>query len=304
MKIICILGATGTGKSKVGVELAQCYPGEIISADSRQIYRELDIGAAKPSVADQKGIPHHLLDVADLKRPWDVAQFISSAEQAIQDVVARGRLPFVVGGTGLYIKALLFGLFEGPKADEGIRKNLEAWIQSDGLAALHAELQKIDPEAAARIHPNDPTRIVRALEVHRLTGEPISQVQARHQFQAARYEYLKIGLNVPREELVARLEARVDRMIAEGLEQEVKNLVREYGAHPLLARSIGYGEWIPYFEGKISRGEVLKQIKQNTRHFAKRQNTWFRKEIDIDWFDPDDLDGMIGRVERFLRGGG
>lgn len=300
IKIVVIIGPTGTGKTEISVPLAQKFNGEIINADSRQIYRELIIGTSIPSDNFFKTVPHHLFGVSQVDDSWDAARFQEEADRIIAEVSNRGHLPIIVGGTGLYVKSLIYGLFLGPAANPKVRVQLEARIQKEGLWALHDELKKVDPEAAAEIHPNDPTRIIRALEVYQVTGKPISEHQKAHQFQKARYEFLKIGLRVDRDLLCMRLDKRVDEMVAEGLENEVRDLKEKYGENSLLLRAIGYKEWFPYFKGESKKEEVLEKIKAATRQFAKRQMTWFKKEKDILWFEAGDLDGMTRAVEKYL----
>lgn len=295
-KIVVIVGPTGVGKSQVAVQLAQKFSGEILNFDSRQIYKEMTIGTAKPSEKDFGGVGHHLFDVCEVSESWDAIKMRGLAVPIIDKI----SLPFIVGGTGLYIRSLLYGFFDGPKADDGIRAKLEKQIEAQGLAALYAELEEIDPEVAKKIHPNDPTRIVRALEVYELTGKPMSKHQEEHAFKEPHYHYLKIGLNIDRKVLYQKIDARVDAMLEAGLEEEVKILVEKYGADGVLKKAIGYSEWFDYWAGKISRGRVIELIKQHSRNYAKRQITWFKNEKDVNWFEPSDLQGMEDKIASFV----
>jgi tRNA dimethylallyltransferase len=300
-KIVVIVGPTGSGKTSLAIHLAQQFNAEIINADSRQVYREMDIGTAKPTSQEREKIPHHLIDVCAINEPWNAALFVAKADEAFHDIESRGKVAFFVGGTGLHIRAFLFGLFEGVEASPQMRAQFEARIEKEGLASLYSELKNVDPDAATKITSNDPTRIVRALEVFYLTGKPISAHQAQHGFQKARYDYLKIGLTTQRDELIKALDTRVDQMIEVGLEDEVRKLFEKWGEHPLLQRAIGYAEWYPYLRGEISKKEVVERIKISTRQFAKRQMTWFRKEKDIVWTDPSHRSQIQERIARYLK---
>lgn len=299
-KIILIVGPTGVGKTEVGVHLAQKFSGEIINADSRQVYKELNIGTSKPPEELFKKVPHHLFGVCSLDQRMDASQSQKKTDQIIIEIIQRKRVPFIVGGTGLYIKTLLFGLFKGPPANKKIRLELEERVEKEGLGKLHEELEKIDPLAARTIHPNDPTRIIRALEVYQVTGKPISAHQGEHQFEKARYDYLRIGIHIDRKKLIEKIDHRVDEMIQEGLEEEVGNLYKKWPDNLLLSHAIGYKEWFGYFEGKLDKEKVIEQIKINTHQFAKRQMTWFRKEKDIEWFEPNQTEKMEIVIREFL----
>lgn len=298
MKLVVLVGPTGSGKSDLALQLAREIGGEMINADSRQIYCELNIGTAKPS--PEQVIPHHLYSCCSIADPWDAARYQAEADRVIQEIHSRGKIPLVVGGTGFYVRALLFGLFKGPSADEALRLKLKDRIQKEGLESLYKELSLLDPASSKIIHPHDAYRIIRCLEIHQLTGRPLSALKAEDPFRQ-RYDYLKIGLTVDRGMLYERINQRVNQMIDQGLEKEVRELFNQWGQNKILHRTIGYKEWIPYLNGEIAIEEVGEKIKQNTRNFAKRQLTWFRKEKDIQWADPiPNPDGLSGRLQSFL----
>jgi len=299
-KIVIICGPTAVGKTRIVIELAKRFGGEIVSADSQQVWRGFDVGTAKPAASEREAVPHHLIDVADPTERFDAAQFVVLADRAIEGIAARGRVPFVVGGTGMYIRMLVGGLCDAPPRDDELRAELEAEIAGGGLAALHSRLAEVDPESASRISPNDPTRIVRALEIHALTGERPSELRAGHNFSDKRYDALKVGLAMDRGELYRRIEGRVDRMIEAGLEDEARRLIESCGAasQPLIA--VGYREMASYLAGEIDLPEAIRLIKQSTRRFAKRQMTWFRADPEIRWIPHDDLEGLVRAVAAFI----
>lgn len=273
-KILILCGPTATGKTAAAIELAEKWGLEIISADSGQVYRGMDIGTAKPTAEEQGKVRFHLIDILDPIETFSAADFRERALEAIRDIESRGKRAMVVGGTGLYLKALEEGLFEGPSRDPAIRAELERRIGLEGVESLHRELQAIDPEAAKTIPPHNRQRIIRALEVYRITGQPISKFWAEHQAQAAPTRFVKIGLNLSREEIYRRIDERVDRMFAAGLVDEVRTLVEKWGRDAPGLRIIGYKETVA---GTISL------IKQKTRQYAKRQQTWFKKDRLIRW---------------------
>lgn len=300
-KLFVITGPTGTGKSKMAIQLAKAFNGEIINADSRQLYKELKIGVARPTEADFEGIPHHLFGIISLgDASFDAVHFKRMADLVIADLQQRKKIPIVVGGTGLYIKSLLFGLFEGPKKDEVLRAGLTKRMEQEGLDALYRDLSQKDPEAAQGIKASDTHRILRGLEVYEITGKPISEHQKAHGFCMPHYSYLKIGLDVEKEVLKKQLDWRVDQMIQLGLEKEVRDLHASFPNHPLLCRTIGYQEWFPYFQELKTKEEVILEIKLHTRQLAKRQRTWFRKEKDIHWFHPEKKDQIHQLLGSFI----
>jgi len=284
LPLVVIAGPTAVGKSDMAVELALRFNGEIISADSVQLYKYFNIGAAKLTKEEQKGIPHHLFDILEPDQAFSVADYQKLARQKIQEINDRGKLPFLVGGTGLYIQAVI-DPYEFPETMgyEEIRKKLrEIWSQG-GKEELYQRLQKIDPVAAKRIHPNDFRRISRALEVYYLTGKPISSYINKE--KKSLYKLAMIGLTRKRTELYQRIEARVDKMFAEGLVEEVKSIL-DMGYEPTIKplQSLGYKQVVEYLRGDCDLAEAIASTKKATRNYAKRQLTWFRKDDRIHWF--------------------
>jgi tRNA dimethylallyltransferase len=289
--MILVLGVTASGKSRLAFELARGLGGELVGVDSMKVYRRMDIGTAKPSAEARRQVPHHLIDVVEPSESFSVGRFLELADAAIDDIRGRGLPVVAVGGTALYIKALLYGLFDGPGRDEAIRDELRARAETEGLPALHAELRRIDPVAAERIHVPDAKRIIRALEVYRLTGRPISSFQTQFDAQAPRPGWTVIGLRREKETESHRINMRVKRMIDEGLVDEVKSLLAEDKPLSQQARcAIGYAEIINHLAGKMSLEDVVEEIKKNSRRLAKAQRTWFKRFSEVHWLDiaPDD----------------
>lgn len=300
-KIVIICGPTATGKSAVAIDLARTFNGEVISADSMQVYRFMDIGTAKPAKEELCGVAHHLIDIVNPDEEYTAARFKEDAERAIADIRGQGKNVFIAGGTGLYIKALTQGLFEGPQADWVLRRSLLDKAASKGREALHAMLKEIDPESASRIHPNNLHRVVRAIEVYELSKKPISEFQKEHSFAASPYQTLKIGLEKERGELYADIDNRVDRMIRIGLLDETKRLLAMGYAYDLKPMgALGYKEMAGFLKGEYAFDEAVRLLKKNTRHYAKRQITWFKKDPGIRWFNPADKTGIISSVKEFL----
>jgi tRNA dimethylallyltransferase len=300
---ILILGVTASGKGKLAFELANRLNGEIVSVDSMKVYRRLNIGTAKPPAEKRRQIPYHLIDVVEPGESFSVAGFLELAQAAIKDILGRNKPVIAVGGTALYIKSLLYGLFEGPGADEKIREELKEQVKTEGLDKLYARLQKIDPEAAGRISANDQRRIVRALEVYRLTGKPISSFQSQWN-QVSNDDWVLIGLRREKTEESKRINARVKKMLDDGLVDEVKNLLAE--PIPLskqAASAIGYAEIIDHLSGQTTLDDAIELIKKNTRKFAKQQRTWFKTFPAVHWLDiaPDETpDSVLNRAQRIL----
>ncbi len=289
---ILILGVTASGKGALGFELARRLKGEIISVDSMKVYRRMDIGTAKPPPEKRRQIRHHLIDVVEPSEAFSVDRFLELAEAATQHIQAAGRQVVAVGGTAMYIKALLYGLFEGPASDPAIRRRLNDYIDRHGAAALHERLRQIDPQAADRIHPNDRRRIIRALEVFELAGQPISTLQ-KQWAQQADDNWFVIGLRRPKAIESGRINQRVRRMIEEGLLDEVKALLAEPNPMSKQARAaIGYAEIIACLDGKYSLEDAVEQIKINTRKLAKAQRTWFKTFRNVHWIDITETDTL------------
>jgi tRNA dimethylallyltransferase len=301
-KLIIILGPTAVGKSELALQLAQAIDGEIINADSQQVYRYMDIGTGKPSKADRERVPHHLIDIINPDEDFNVAIFRRLATASIEEIAHRGKQAIVCGGTGLYIKALTRGLFAGPAQDEGIRETLKAEAEKNGLDSLYQRLKQADPAAASLIHPHDRQRIIRALEVYRLTGKRISDWQREHAFHERPFETLKIGLKRERAELYERINQRCDNMIEGGLLEEVEGLIAK--GYPLSLKplqSVGYRHMGWVLQGELTLGGALTLMKKDTRHLAKRQLTWFRQDREIRWFDLDrQYQAVADAVESFL----
>ena len=301
-RLILIIGCTASGKGSLGRQLARTVGGEIVSVDSMKIYRRMDIGTAKPSADVRAEIGHHCIDIVEPAEGFSVAQFVEHADRAVADIHARGLTAWAVGGTSLYIKALTEGLFEGPSADAEIRRELRARAAAEGLAELHAELAAVDPEAAARIHPNDEMRIVRALEVYRSTGTPISELQRQWDTGRRVREATLIGIRRDRADQSRRINLRAKKMMEAGLCDEVARLLAEpAGIGPQAAQAVGYAEIIDHLEGKCSLDEAFERIKINTRRLAKKQRTWHRRFADVQWFDAEPEETAEHMAERVVQ---
>jgi tRNA dimethylallyltransferase len=284
-KLVAVIGPTGTGKSALALELAQMFGGEIISADSVQVYRGFDIGTAKLSPGERRGVPHHLIDILAPDEDYSAASFRNQADPIIHRLQEKGKAVFVVGGTGLYLKVLSRGLFHGPGGDPHLRHSLRRKAEEEAEGYLHRELEKVDPEAASRLHPHDTFRILRALEVYHHSRKPLSQFQKEHGFRDSPYELLKIGLSDDRQDLYRRIEARVDSMMEKGWLEEVRDLLgRGVSSRVKPMQSLGYKRLISFLAGEMDWARAVHLIKQDTRRYAKRQITWFKADPDIHWF--------------------
>ena len=301
LRLLCLLGPTAVGKTEIAIQLARRLDAEIVSVDSRQIYRQMDIGTAKPTPEEQKAARHHLIDCVDISQPFSVADYQSLADAAIADIQNRDKRVLLVGGAGLYFRAVVDGLFEGPGADPSLRERLEAEATQHGVNVLHDRLRACDPVSAERIHPNNVVRVIRALEVYELTGIPMSELQQQWHPEKQRYPFIAFCLTMPRAMLYQRIEQRVDVMLANGLIAEVESLLAAgYARDTVALRSFGYKELIAYLDGKCTYLEAVEQLKQNTRRFAKRQLTWFRKDTRIEWIDrsttPDVVADLLEKI--------
>lgn len=284
--ILIIAGPTAVGKTEVSLLLAQELGGEIVSADSMQIYRGMDIGTAKPTTEQRRLVYHHMLDIADPAQPYSVGDYLRDARAALDGIISSGGVPIVVGGTGLYIRALMRGLFHGPPADVELRGRLLQKDADGGEGALYAELVGVDPAAAIKIHPNDLRRTVRALEVYYLRDRTISDFQQEHAFKDRPYPFRLLFLTRERKELYPRIETRVDQMIADGLEAEVRRLFDQGYADTLPSmQGLGYKHFMDLFHGRSSREDAVALLKRDTKRYAKRQFTWFRREPEAAWVD-------------------
>ncbi|MCA1959580.1 MAG: tRNA (adenosine(37)-N6)-dimethylallyltransferase MiaA [Desulfomonile sp.] len=300
-RIVIIAGPTATGKTAAGIEIALHCRGEIVSADSIQIYRQMDIGSAKPTPEERSIVPHHMIDICDPDEDFSAGDYVRLARQCIRDVSDRGRVPVVVGGTGLYLRLLLGGIIDVPPSDEGLRTRLRAKEKREGAGALHALLQQVDPEAAAEIPPANLARVIRALEVFELTRMRFSALTRNHGFRDRPYQVLFIVLHVDRAILYERIDRRVDRMMKDGLLEEVSYLTRlGYSRNLKAMQSIGYRHAGMVLAGEIPVDEAIRLMKRDTRRYAKRQLTWFRSEPEAVWCDPADLAGVRLMVDHFL----
>lgn len=291
-RVVAVGGPTASGKTALSVALARAFDGEIINADSMQIYKNLDVGTAKPSEEERQGIPHYLLDFLSPETPYSVADFTAAADPLIRDITARGRLPLVVGGTGLYITSLLSGMAFAPeKTDPAIRARLQARADTEGGAALYAELQRIDPNYAAQVHPNNLPRVIRALELFEATGRRMSDQRREARPAEAPYHALCLCLTCrDRAVLYSRIDRRVDEMVENGVLDEARQVYDHRDAYRTAAQAIGYKEFFPYFEDTANLTECTERLKQATRNYAKRQLTWFRRQNDAVWLYLDEED--------------
>lgn len=300
-KLLAVVGPTGVGKSELAIFLAKNLEGEIVNFDSVQLYKDLNIGTAKPSEEEKREIPHHLYDVLEIWEECNAARYIEMADKVITEILQRKKIPILVGGTGLYLRTLEYGLFK-LEIPEKIRKEIRQKAEIN-LEKLYEELKRLDPEYAQKISPKDKVRITRALEVIYTTSKPFSQFHKENPFFGEkRYEILKIGLNLPRKELYKRINERVIKMLEKGWLEEVKKLTEKgFGPQLKLFKAIGYRYLIEHLEGKRSLEECIKLIQRDTRRYAKRQITWFKKEQDIVWFSPEEKEKILEFVkEKFL----
>jgi len=306
--LVVLLGPTAVGKSRVGIQVAKRFETEVLTADSRQVYRGMDLGTDKPTLDERQGVPHRLIDLVEPDQSFNTGWYRQAALVEIDRLSRARRLPFIVGGTGLYIRTLIRGLCPAPPADAQIRAELTALSRAQGRDRLYAELVRVDPETAARLHPHDEAKIIRALEVQRLSGQPLSVMHRRHAFQEAPFATLLIGLTRPMGALYRRIEARIDWQLTHGMVEETRTLLaRGYGRHLGAMKGLGYRHIAAYLAGEYGYDDMVARFKRDTRHFAKRQMTWFRKEPGIVWMPLDDgepndrtVGQVVERIEQFL----
>ena len=285
--LIILTGPTAVGKTELSIALAKSIGGEIISADSMQVYKYMDVGTAKIRSEEMDGVPHHLIDILEPDVAFNVAMFKDLAKSSVEDIYSRGRIPILVGGTGFYIQALLYDIdFSEEDSDSSIRKELETLVEIKGAAFLHEKLREVDPESAEQIHANNVKRVIRALEYYQLHGEKISTHNETERHKESPYDFLYFVLTHDRQVLYERIEKRIDQMIDHGLISEVDNLLKKgYDSSLVSMQGLGYKELIPYLQKKCTLDEAIYVLKRDTRHFAKRQLTWFRRERNVRWLD-------------------
>ncbi len=296
-KVIVICGPTASGKTALSIELAKKINGEIISSDSMQIYKDMDIGTAKPSKEEMQGIKHYLLDFVEPSQRYSVADFKKDAEKAIEEILSKGKVPIIVGGTGLYVDSLIYGIeYQNIQFDEQYRAELEKRVEQEGLEKLYDEAKKIDPQAMEKISSNDQKRILRVLEIYKATGKNKTEQEAESRKNGVKYDYKVFAINMDREKLYERINKRVDIMIEQGLIQEVKELLQKYDEFPTAMQGLGYKEVVQYLQRTISKEEMINKVKMETRRYAKRQITWFKKNKQTIWIGPHDLQRILDEI--------
>lgn len=308
--LVVLLGPTAVGKSRIAVQVAKVFGTEVLTADSRQVYRGMDIGTDKPTLDERQGIPHRLIDLATPDESFNTGWYRRVALEEIDRLHREGRIPFVVGGTGLYIRTLVRGLCSAPQADPALRAELQQLSHDRGPGVLYAELSRVDPATASRLHPNDESKIIRAIEIFRLSGRPLSAMHQDHGFQDAPFATLLIGLQRDRASLYRKIEQRIDWQLAHGMVEETRALLDHgYGRHLGSMKGLGYRQVGAYLSNEYDYKEMVYRFKRDTRHFAKRQMTWFRKESGVVWLSIEEQDTpeqtvgqVVARIERFLHG--
>lgn len=286
-KVIVIVGPTASGKTSLSIELAKKINGEIVSCDSMQIYKDMDIGSAKPTKEEMQGIKHYIIDEVLPTERFSVARYKQEAEKTIEEILKKGKTPIVVGGTGLYANSLIYGIeYDDIKLDEKYREKLMKIAEtSEGLEKLYNEAKKIDEKAIGKISPNDKKRIIRILEIYNATGKNKTEQEIESRKKEVKYDYKIFGINIERPILYERINKRVDIMIEQGLIEEVKNLIKKYPEFPTAMQAIGYKEIVEYLNNELSLSEAIEKIKQETRRYAKRQITWFKRIENLKWLD-------------------
>jgi tRNA dimethylallyltransferase len=297
--LVVIVGPTAVGKSRIAIEVAKRFETEIVTADSRQVYRGMDIGTDKPHEESRQGIPHHLIDLVNPDDSFNAGLFRRHALETIERLYQRRQLPLVVGGTGLYVRTLLQGLCEAPPADPAVRAQLHEEARTQGRDRFYARLAAVDPVTASKLHPSDTSKVIRALEVHQLSGRAISEFQQRHGFSERPFSPLVIGLNRDRDALYRRIEERIDWQLAHGLLQETQRLLdRGYKRDCAAMKGLGYRQVAAHLAGEYDEAEMVRRFKRDTRHFAKRQMTWFRREQEIGWLMVSESESPAETVDR------
>jgi len=299
-KVIVIVGPTASGKTALSIELAKKINGEIVSCDSMQIYKKMDIGSAKPTTEEMQGIKHYMIDIVEPNERFSVAEYKKQAENAIEEILQKGKVPIVIGGTGLYADSLIYGI-EYPEIefDEEYRKKLEEQANTQqGLKELYEKAKKIDEDAIQKISPNDKKRIIRILEIYHSTGKTKTELEVESRKNEVKYDYKVFAIDMDRSILYDRINRRVDIMLENGLIEEVKKLLEEYDKFPTAMQGLGYKEVVEYFDGILTKEEMIEKIKQETRRYAKRQLTWFRKNKDTIWLDG--LDNLQNNINIIL----
>ncbi|QDP40259.1 tRNA (adenosine(37)-N6)-dimethylallyltransferase MiaA [Radiobacillus deserti] len=303
-QVVVVVGPTAVGKTALSVEIAKAFNGEVISGDSMQIYKGMDIGTAKVTEAEQQGIPHYMIDIKEPAESFSVAEFQTLVEGYIEDISQRGKLPVIAGGTGLYIQAALYGYeFSETKRDDTYQKKIEKEIEQNGVDAVYERLKSVDPIQAHKIHPNNQRRLVRALEVYDRTGQTMTDNHEKQKAES-QYEPILIGLEMERSRLYERINLRVDQMIEQGLMEEVEYFFNNGYEHSQSMKAIGYKEFIPYFKGDQSKEQAVELLKRNSRRYAKRQMTWFKNKMDVDWYSilPEKKDAVFQNILSNLAG--
>ena len=300
-KVIVICGPTASGKTALSIELAKKINGEIVSCDSMQIYKDMDIGTAKPTIEEMQGIKHYMLDFVSPDERYSVADYKKQAKQAIREIIEKGKVPIVVGGTGLYVDSLIYEIeYQNIEFDEKYRKQLEERSEKEGLEVLYNEAKKIDPEAITKISQNDKKRILRILEIYNATGKNKTEQEKESRKNEVEFDYKVYAISWDREKLYDRINQRVDIMIDQGLIEEVQKIYSKYNKFPTAMQGLGYKEVLEYLEGKCNKQEMIDKIKQETRRYAKRQLTWFRKNKQTIWLDGQEK--IQNNIEIILEG--
>ncbi len=302
--LLILTGPTAVGKTSLSIALAKRLDGEIISADSMQVYRHMDIGSAKVTTEEMQGVRHHLIDVLDPQEPFNVTRFQSMAREAMEEIHGRGHLPVVVGGTGFYIQALVYDIdFKENEESTVIREELERLGKEKGGEYLHGILEEIDPESAAAIHANNRRRVIRAIEYYRMTGQRISEHNREEREKESPYQFFYYVLNCSRDLLYKRIDKRVDQMMEQGLVEEVRRLKTMGCRRGMVSmQGLGYKEILDYLDGRCGLEEAVRIIKRDTRHFAKRQITWFKREKDVRWLELENFDNDRAKVLDYISG--